>query len=115
MTPYEIGRNLADTYFKSNMANFEQDDDEACLVFAAKLLQEKAGYDYQETIEHYSDDRSFRGLDPYLSEIQEDVLLGCAGRINEIMKLSEDGYFYHKVKNPDKRGEFDYVLETVSK
>lgn len=63
------------------------------------------------TIAHYSDDRKFRGLDPYLSEAQEDVLLGCVARIHEIMKLSEDGYFYHKVKDPSKPNGWDYVLE----
>lgn len=121
MEPYELGETIADKNVTANMVNFEQEDDVACLLFSARFLQKNYGYDYQETISHYEniqDGGSGAGngfADPELSEAKEDILLGFCSRVDQIMRLSEDGYVYHRVKDDSKPNGWDYVLETLKK
>jgi hypothetical protein len=119
MNPYELGESIADKSITVNMINFEQEDDTACLLFAAKYLQEKCGYNYGDTIAHYENIQDGGAgcgngfSDPFLTDAQEDVLLGFCSRVNQIQQLSEDGYVYHKVKDNNKPSGWDYVLETA--
>lgn len=47
-----------------------------------------------------------------LSE-DEDEWLEFVYRAIEICELHENGYYYHRVRNPNKRDGWDYVVETL--
>ena len=113
---YNQGIDMANEHVTAPMMNFEWDDGYACLAFSAKKLIEIGFTQYDESCRLYEKKalgESKYASDPLLTNNDEDRLLGFCARASEIQKLSEDGYYYHKVRDPNKPGGWDYVLETA--
>lgn len=92
MTPLQqYYRAAADTLFKASMVNDPEDTD--ALLRVCRRLMDDNGIIYNE---------------------DTDDWLEFAYRAGEICELSENGYCYRWVDNPDKPGGKEYRLEAIS-